>query len=66
MATPFVQGRLRFDPLSFTLETQCTHCAAPIRIEIDDQLDYRLLLEEADPVVFVPLVDFSKPDDPSI
>ena len=66
MATPFVQGRLRFDPPSFTIETQCAHCAAPIQIETGAQLDYRVLQQDADPLVFVPLVDFSKLDDPSI
>jgi hypothetical protein len=66
MATPFVQGQLRFDPLSFTIDTQCAHCARPIQIEIDGQLDYRVLQQDADPLVFVPLVDFAKLDDPSI
>jgi hypothetical protein len=61
-----VQGQLRFDPLSFTIETQCAHCACPIQIEIDDQLNYRVQQGDADPLVFVPLVDFGKLDDPSI
>jgi hypothetical protein len=61
-----VQGRLRFDPLSFTIETRCAHCAASIQIETDSKLDYRVLQQDADPLVFVPLVDFSKLDDPSI
>ena len=61
-----MQGQLRSDPLSFTLETRCAHCAAPIQIEIDDQLEYRVLQHDADPLVYVPMVDFSRLDDPSI
>ena len=66
MATPFVQGQLRFDVLSFTLETECAHCACPIQIEIDEQLDHHVQQRDADPLVYVPLIDMDKLDAPSI
>jgi hypothetical protein len=36
-----------------------------MRIEVDSELGYRVV-EGADPLVFVPLVDFEKLKDPSI
>jgi hypothetical protein len=35
-------------------------------LEIDSDLDYRVVEEDAEPLVFVPMVDFDKLDDPSI
>jgi hypothetical protein len=61
-----VQGQLRGGPLSFVVETACAHCERPIQIEIDSQLAYRVLQEDAEPVLFVPLIDLTKLDDPSI
>ena len=60
MATPFVQGRLREETLSVIIRTECRHCAKPIIIEMDSELNYRLLEGPADPLVFVPSVDFDK------
>ena len=37
-----------------------------MRIEIDSELKYSVTDLEAKPLVFVPLVDFSKLEDPSI
>jgi len=66
MATPFVQGQLRDEPLEFLIETSCAQSGRPIQIEIDGQLEYRIRQEDADPIIFVPLVEFDKLDDPSI
>ena len=63
---PFVQGQLRDEPLSFVIESTCAQSGQPIQIEIDDQLVYRVRQADAAPVIFVPLVDFAKLDDPSI
>ena len=52
--------------MSFTIETTCAHSGRPIRIEIDSQLQYRVLEEGAAPHVYVPMVDFGKLDDPCI
>jgi hypothetical protein len=37
-----------------------------MHIEIDSELTVRVLDEGADPLIFVPLVDFDKLEDPSI
>ena len=61
-----MQGHLRGEPLTLTLETECAHCARPIQLQIDGNLNYTVLSEGAAPIVFVPMVDFAKLDDPSI
>ena len=61
-----MQGQLRHEKLSFLIETECAHCGKPIRIEMDSDLKYKVLDEGADPLVFVPTVDFAKLKDPSI
>jgi len=66
MAVPFVQGHLRGEQLSFVVETECGHCHQPIHIEIDSDLRYRVVEKEAEPMIYVPLVDLQKLDDPSI
>jgi hypothetical protein len=48
------------------VQTACAHCAQPLHIEIDSDLTCRVLEEGAEPLVFVPLVDFDKLEDPSI
>jgi hypothetical protein len=62
---PFVQGHLRNEPLTVTVRSECAHCARPLRIDIDDRLAFGAV-EMADPLIFVPLVDFEKLKDPSI
>jgi hypothetical protein len=66
MATPFVQGQLRQEKLSIQIETECAHCGKPIHIEIDSELNYKVGEADADPLVFVPNVDFATLKDPSI
>jgi hypothetical protein len=61
-----VQGQLREEPLAFVIETDCAHCKRPLHLEIDSDLNYRVVEEDAEPVVFVPMVDFDALDDPSI
>ena len=71
-ATPFVQGRLRTafdknsDPLSVVVKTACAHCEQPLHIEIDSEMRCRVEEEEADPRIFVPIVDFAKVTEPNI
>ena len=52
--------------MSVVIGTECAHCSEPMHIEIDSQLDCRVREEGADPVVFIPQVDFESLDDPSI
>jgi hypothetical protein len=63
---PFVQGRLRSEPLSVAVRTECAHCAQPINFEIDSELEYRIEEKEAAPLVFVPTVNFGELTEPSI
>ena len=63
---PFVQGHLRNESISITIETECAHCSRPIQLELDSELNYRVVEEGADPFVHVPMVDFDELDDPSI
>ena len=61
-----MQGQLRGEPLTFAIETECAHCKQPLHLEIDSDLDYRVLEEGAEPLISVPMVDFEKLEDPSI
>jgi hypothetical protein len=63
---PFVQGRLRNEKISFVIETQCGHCQKPIRLEINSDMNYRVATAGAQPVIYAPMVDFDKLEDPSI
>jgi hypothetical protein len=49
-----------------TIDTECAHCARQIQLQIDGNLNAHVLTEDSSPLVFVPLVDFRKLDDPSI
>jgi hypothetical protein len=61
-----VQGRLKEKPLSVVVRTKCAYTSEPIILEIDSELKYRIEEGGADPLVFVPHVDFAKLADPSI
>ena len=52
--------------MSFTIKTECGHCHEPIQIEIDSELNYRVIGSRAEPLVYVPKVDISKLEEPSI
>lgn len=66
IATPFVQGRLRNEALSISVETECGHCGEPLHLEIDSELNYRVAEAGAEPMVYAPMLDLTKLDDPSI
>ncbi len=61
-----MQGHLRGEKLSLVIQTECKHCQQPLHIEIDSELQYRVLQAGAEPLVYVPLVDVKKLDEPSI
>lgn len=61
-----MQGQLRGEALSVSIETECAHCRQPLHIEIDSALRYRVADPGAEPLVFVPLVDVDRLADPSI
>ena len=62
---PFVQGQLRKEYLSGLIETECAHCHQPLHIEIDSDMNYRVVETGAAPLFFVPLAGV-RPGDPSI
>jgi hypothetical protein len=66
IATPFVQGRLRSEKLSFSVQTECGHCGEPLHLEIDSEMNYRVLEDGAAPLVYAPLLDVTQLKDPSI
>ncbi len=66
LATPFVQGRLRGEPLTCRVETECAESRRPLHLEISSELECRVLSEGAAPMLYAPLVDFEKLSDPSI
>ncbi len=66
MATPFVQGQLRKENLTFTLTTECGHCHQALHIEIDSELNYRVVEVGAQSLIYAPMVNFAKLADPSI
>jgi len=61
-----VQGRLRDQPLSFDVESECACCARPIRFRIGHDLEFTLEDPSCDPLFFVPMVDFTRLRAPSI
>jgi hypothetical protein len=61
-----VQGQLRGEPLSVVVRTECAHCASPLHLEIDSELNVHVVEEGADPVLFVPMVDLHALEEPSI
>ena len=61
-----MQGQLRNERLTFVIETECAHCARPIHLEMDSDLNYSVAEKDADPLILAPMVDFGKLQDPSI
>ena len=61
-----MQGQLRGEALHFVIETECGHCQKPLHIEIDSELKYRVVETGAEPLIYTPLVDLQKLDEPSI
>jgi hypothetical protein len=61
-----VQGRLQKKTLSTITRTECGHCNQQIEVEIDNELNYRILGPEVNPLIFIPIVNFAKLADPSI
>jgi len=61
-----VQGRIRNQPLSVDIETECAHCSRPLRLTVDSELRFRLRDETATPLVFSPQVDWATFEEPNI
>ncbi len=60
-----MQGQLRGEYLKATIETECAHCHQPLHIELDSNLQYRVLESGAEPLVLSP-INAIKEGEPSI
>jgi hypothetical protein len=61
-----VQGRLRDEPLSFEIGTECACCRRPIDFTMRHDLGYTLAAPDSRPLFFVPMVDFTRLKAPNI
>ena len=61
-----MQGRLRGEPVSITVETRCEHCSEPMTLEIDSDMNVRCEKSGAKPMVFLPDVAVLDVEAPSI
>ncbi len=66
MATPFVQGCLRAEPLTVEIQTACAHCGQPIQIAVDGDMRYRVQTPDAEPLIFEPDLDWATFAEPNI
>jgi hypothetical protein len=66
IATPFVQGRLRKESISVTIDTVCVHCDQPINIQLDSEMKYSVAQEDANPLIFHPQIDWESFSAPNI
>jgi len=58
MATPFVQGRLRNEHLAVEIATRCAHCGQELHLTVDSEMNWSVREQDAQPIVFVPEIDW--------
>jgi len=61
-----VQGRLRKEPISVTIDTVCAHCNHPIKIKIDNEMKCEVAQENASLHIFSPQIDWESFSAPNI
>jgi hypothetical protein len=61
-----VQGRLREETLTVSVETECAHCGWPIRMTLDSALVPQIHEGGEEPLVFQPDVDWETFSEPNI
>jgi hypothetical protein len=61
-----VQGRLREESISVTINSVCAHCDHPIEIKMDSDMNYKVAQENADPLIFHPQIDWESFSAPNI
>ncbi len=59
MAVSFVQGRLRKEYVSIEVETKCKHCDQEMHLTIDSNMRAAVRESGANPLVFMPDVDWA-------
>jgi hypothetical protein len=53
-----VQGQLRQEKLTVTIESECGHCHKPLHQEVDSELNFRVQETQADPLVLNTIIRF--------
>jgi hypothetical protein len=48
------------------ITTQCAHCGRPLHIEMDSKLKYQVTDEGAEPLVFLPDINWATFGEPNI
>ena len=66
MATPFVQGRLRKEPVAVDVITHCSQSGRELRLHIDGDLNVEVQSPGAEPYVFEPHIDWQTFSAPNI
>ena len=66
IALPLVHAGLTDPDVCVVVGSACACCERPIELILDGELGFRVLTEEADPVISVPLVDVTRIAQPSI
>ena len=66
MAVPFVQGHLRNEKISVEVETKCQHCEQALGITIDSEMEISVREVDAQPLVFMPDIDWTHFTEPTI
>ncbi len=61
-----MQGRLRNQPITVTVRTECAHCKEPMELTIDSDLNFTVKDGGRAPMVFIPDVDLLTLQDESI
>ncbi|MBZ5552305.1 MAG: alkylmercury lyase family protein [Acidobacteriia bacterium] len=66
MAASFVEGRLRNEPVTVTIQTACGHCDQPLRITVNSEMQSTVEEPTAKPLIFEPQVDWATFREPNI
>jgi hypothetical protein len=61
-----VQGRLRKEKLTITIDTECAHCSQKIKIQLDSKMNAEIYPEKSSPLVFSPQIDWESFSAPNI
>ncbi|UCG24516.1 MAG: hypothetical protein JSW55_00485 [Chloroflexota bacterium] len=62
-----MQGRIREgEGLAFDIQTECGHCGRALGLEVDAAMDFKQDESGAEPLVFMPDVDWDHFEEPNI
>jgi hypothetical protein len=61
-----VQGELRAEPVEISIETSCGHCGDRLTMTVDSDSDAKIGQADADPLVFLPQIDWAAIKQPPI